>query len=121
MSRSYRKVAKLPVCCVGHKGIKEWKHDTKQQRRAREKEQMNGIVEDEEGFDEETCTPIKYQKVKDMNDWAGPHDGWRTYSPKSVEHIIEQWHNPPEHLKDMEPPADEMRKIEKRRYQYFSK
>lgn len=52
-----------------------WKHDTKQQRRAREKDQMNGIVEDEEGFDEETCVPIKYQKTKDMNDWAGPHDG----------------------------------------------
>ena len=98
-----------------------WKHDTKQQRRAREKVQMNGIVEDEEGFDEETCVPIKYQKTKDMNDWAGPHDGWRTYGPKSVERIIEQWRNPPEHLKDMEPPADEMRKIEKRRYQYFSK
>ena len=98
-----------------------WKHDTKQQRCAREKDQMNGIVEDEEGFDEETCVPIKYQKTKDMNDWAGPHDGWRTYGPKSVEHIIEQWHNPPEHLRDMEPPADEMRKIEKRRYQYFSK
>ena len=82
---------------------------------------MNGIVEDEEGFDEETCVPIKYQKTKDMNDWAGPHDGWRTYGPKSVERIIEQWRNPPEHLRDMEPPADEMRKIEKQRYQYFSK
>ena len=21
--------------------------------------------------------PIKYQKVKDMNDWSGPHDGWQ--------------------------------------------
>ena len=82
---------------------------------------MNGIVVDEEGFDEETCVPIKYQKTKDMNDWAGPHDGWRTYGPKSVERIIEQWRNPPEHLRDMEPPADEMRKIEKTRYQYFSK
>ena len=82
---------------------------------------MNGIVEDEEGFDEETSVPIKYQKTKDMNDWAGPHDGWRTYGPKSVERIIEQWRNPPEHLRDMEPPADEMRKIEKWRYQYFSK
>ena len=51
------------------------KHDTKRQRRAREKDQMNGIVEDEEGFDEETCVPIKYQKTKDMNDWTGPHDG----------------------------------------------
>ena len=121
MSRSYRKVAKLPVCCVGHKGIKKWKKNSSRGRRAREKEQMNGIVIDEEGYDEETCTPIKYQKDCSTNDWTGPHDGWRTYSPKSVEHIIEQWHNPPEHLKDMEPPADEMRKIQKRRYQYFSK
>lgn len=121
MSRSYRKVAKLPICCVGHKGMKRWKENSRRGRRAREKEQMNGIVEDEEGFDEETCTPIKYQKDRSTNDWTGPHDGWRTYGPKSVERIIEQWHNPPEHLKDMEPPADEMRKIEKRRYQYFSK
>lgn len=98
-----------------------WKHDTKQQRRAREKDQMNGIVEDEEGFDEETCVPIKYQKTKDMNDWAGPHDGWRTYGPKSVERNIEEWHNLPEHLQDLEPTADEMWKIEKTRYQYFSK
>ena len=121
MSRSYRKVAKLPVCCVGHKGIKKWKENSRRGRRAREKEQMNGIVVDEEGYDEETCTPIKYQKDRSTNDWTGPHDGWRTYSPKSVEHIIEQWHNPPEHLRDMEPPTDEMWKIEKRRYQYFSK
>ena len=121
MSRSYRKVAKLPICCVGHKGMKRWKENSRRGRRAREKEQMNGIVEDEEGFDEETCTPIKYQKDCSTNDWTGPHDGWRTYSPKSVERIIEQWRNPPEHLKDMEPPVDEMRKIEKRRYQYFSK
>ena len=121
MSRSYRKVAKFPVCCVGHKGIKEWKKNSRRGRRAREKEQMNRIMVDEEGYDEETCVPIKYQKSKDMNDWAGPHDGWRTYGPKSVERIIEQWRNPPEHLRDMEPTADEMWKIEKTRYQYFCK
>ena len=121
MSRSYRKVFKCPCDRVSRESMKKWKHDTRQQRRAREKAQMNGIVEDEEGFDEETCTPIKYQKVKDMNDWAGPHDGWCTYGPKYVERVIAVWRNPPEHLKDMEPPADEMRKIEKRRYQYFSK
>ena len=74
MSRSYRKNAKLPCCCVSLNSMRKWKHNTKQQRRAREKAQMNGI--DEEDYDEETCTPIKYQKVKDMNDWAGPHDGW---------------------------------------------
>lgn len=44
---------------------------------------MNGIIQDEEGFDEETCTPIKYQHQKDMNDWAGPHDGWQ-FGHKSV-------------------------------------
>lgn len=74
MSRSYRKNAKLPFCCVGENGMRKWKHNTKQQRRAREKAQMNGI--DEEDYDEETCTPIKYQKTKDFNDWSGPHDGW---------------------------------------------
>ena len=98
-----------------------WKHDTKQQRRAREKDQMNGIVEDEEGFDEETCVPIKYQKDRSTNDWTGPYDGWNRIGPKTAEKNIEEWHNLPEHLQDLEPTADEMRKIEKRRYQYFSK
>ena len=55
MSRSYRKNAKLPWCCVSVYGMRKWKHNTKQQRRAREKAQMNGI--DEEDYDEETCTP----------------------------------------------------------------
>ena len=75
MSRSYRKNAKMPWCCVSVYGMRKWKHNTKQQRRAREKAQMNGI--DEEDYDEETCTPIKYQKTKDFNDWSGPHDGWQ--------------------------------------------
>ena len=75
MSRSYRKNAKIPWCCVSLNGMRKWKHNTKQQRRAREKAQMNGI--DEEDYDEETCTPIKYKKTKDFNDWAGPHDGWQ--------------------------------------------
>lgn len=121
MSRSYRKVAKRPCCCVSHRVMKKWKHDTKQQRRAREKAQMNGIVEDEEGFDEETCTPIKYQKDRSTNDWTGPHDGWNTYGPKSVERNIEEWHNLPEHLKDLEPTPSQMEKIERTRYQYFDK
>ena len=77
MSRSYRKNAKFPWCCVSLYGMRKWKHNTKQQRRAKEKAQMKDIIQDEEGYDEETCTPIKYQKDKDMNDWAGPHDGWQ--------------------------------------------
>ena len=48
MSRSYKKNYKSPVCCVGRKGIKKWKHDTKQQRRAREHAQLFKIYEDEE-------------------------------------------------------------------------
>lgn len=121
MSRSYRKVAKFPVCCVGHNGIKEWKKNSRRGRRAREKEQMNGIVVDEEGYDEETCTPIKYQKDRSTNDWTGPHDGWNRISPKSAEKNIEEWKNLPEHLKDMEPTPSEMEKIERTRYQYFRK
>lgn len=121
MSRSYRKVYKSPCCCVSHEGIKKWKHDTKQQRRAREKAQMNGIIQDEEGFDEETCTSIKYQHQKDMNDWAGPHDGWNRIGPKAAEKNIEDWKNLPEHEKYMEPTPAQMEKIEKTRYQYFSK
>ena len=121
MSRSYRKVAKFPVCCVGHKGIRDWKKFSRKHRRANEKEQMNGIVVDEEGYDEETCTPIKYQKDRSTNDWTGPHDGWNTYGPKSVERNIEEWHNLPEHLKDLEPTPAQMEKIERTRYQYFRK
>ena len=121
MSRSYRKVYKSPCCYVSHEGMKKWKHDTKQQRRAREKAQMNGIIQDEEGFDEETCTPIKYQHQKDMNDWAGPHDGWNRIGPKAAEKNIEDWKNLPEHEKYMEPTPAQMEKIEKTRYQYFSK
>ena len=121
MSRSYRKVYKSPCCCVSHEGMKKWKHDTKQQRRAREKAQMNGIIQDEEGFDEETCTPIKYQHQKDMNDWAGPHDGWNRTTRTGAEKNIEDWKNLPEHEKYMEPTPAQMEKIEKTRYQYFSK
>lgn len=121
MSRSYRKVAKLPCSCVSHKGMKKWKHDTKQQRRAREHAQLIRIYEDEEGFDEESCTPIKYQKQKDMNDWCGPHDGWSRITPSGAEKNIEEWHNLPEHFRDMELDENEMRKIEKTRYQYFRK
>ena len=121
MSRSYRKVAKLPCSCVSHKGMKKWKHDTKQQRRAREHAQLIRIYEDEEGYDEESCTPIKYQKQKDMNDWSGPHDGWSRITPSGAEKNIEEWHNLPEHFRDMELDENEMRKIEKTRYQYFRK
>ena len=120
MSRSYRKVAKRPCCCVSHKGMKKWKHDTKQQRRAREKAQMNGIVEDEEGFDEETCTPIKYQHQKDMTDWSGPHDGWVRYTRSAVEKNIEAWKTHNDH--DFFIPDEKfIKKVEKTRYQYFDK
>ena len=68
MSRSYRKVAKFPVCCVGHKGIKKWKENSRRGRRAREKEQMNGIVVDEEGYDEETCTVVPMTGLVRMTD-----------------------------------------------------
>lgn len=120
MSRSYRKVAKRPCCCVSHRGMKKWKHDTKQQRRAREKAQMNGIVEDEEGFDEETCTPIKYQRQKDMTDWSGPHDGWCRYTRSAVEKNIEAWKTQNDH--DYFVPDEKfIQKVEKTRWQYFDK
>jgi hypothetical protein len=90
MSRSYKKNYKSPVCCVGRKGMKKWKHDTKQQRRARERAQLFKIYEDEEGFDEESCTPIKYQKQKDMTDWSGPHDGWNRMSVRAAEEMWDE-------------------------------
>lgn len=120
MSRSYRKVAKFPVCCVGHKGIRDWKKFSRKHRRANEKEQMNGIMVDEEGYDEETCTPIKYQKDRSTNDWTGPHDGWNTIGPKTCEHCIE------ENLKDFEENGPDgffhsKHDIEKFRWHCFSK
>ena len=68
MSRSYKKNYKSPVCCTGRNGIKKWKHDTKQQRRAREHAQLFKIYEDEEGFDEESCTPISVRAAEEMWD-----------------------------------------------------
>ena len=84
MSRSHRKHCKLPLCCVSMEGMRKWKKNCRQERRAKEKAQRNGIVQDEEGYDEETCTPVKYQKDKNMTDWAGPHDGWWRGEPKEI-------------------------------------
>lgn len=89
MSRSHRKHCKFPICCVGTEGMRKWKRNCRQERRAKEKAQMNGIVQDEEGYDEETCTPVKYQKDKNMTDWSGPHDGWWRGDPKEIaEHLF---------------------------------
>ena len=84
MSRSHRKHCKFPICCVGTEGMRKWKRNCRQERRAKEKAQMNGIVQDEEGYDEETCTPVKYQKDKNMTDWSGPHDGYWRGEPKEI-------------------------------------
>ena len=90
MSRSHRKHCKFPICCVGTEGMRKWKRNCRQERRAKEKAQMNGIVQDEEGYDEETCTPVKYQKDKNMTDWSGPHDGWWRGEPKEIaEHLFD--------------------------------
>ena len=90
MSRSHRKHCKFPICCVGTEGMRKWKRNCRQERRAKEKAQMNGIVQDEEGYDEETCTPVKYQKDKNMTDWSGPHDGWWRGDPKEIaEHLFD--------------------------------
>ena len=89
MSRSHRKHCKFPICCVGTEGMRKWKKNCRQERRAKEKAQMNGITQDEEGYDEETCTPVKYQKDKNMTDWSGPHDGWWRGDPKEIaEHLF---------------------------------
>lgn len=84
MSRSHRKHCKLPLCCVSTEGMRKWKKNCRQARRAKEKAQMNGITQDEEGYDEETCTPVKYQKDKNMTDWSGPHDGYWRGDPKKI-------------------------------------
>ena len=89
MSRSHRKHCKFPICCVGTEGMRKRKRNCRQDSRAKEKAQMNGIVQDEEGYDEETCTPVKYQKDKNMTDWSGPHDGWWRGDPKEIaEHLF---------------------------------
>jgi hypothetical protein len=64
--------------------MRKWKKNCRQERRAKEKAQMNGITQDEEGYDEETCTPVKYQKDKNMTDWSGPHDGYWRGDPKEI-------------------------------------
>lgn len=84
MGRSHRKHCKMPICSVGTEGMRKWKKNCRQERRAKEKAQMNGITQDEEGYDEETCTPVKYQKDKNMTDWSGPHDGWWRGDPKEI-------------------------------------
>ena len=84
MSRSHRKHCKMPICSVSMERMRKWKKNCRQERRAKEKAQMNGIVQDEEGYDEETCTPVKYQKDKNMTDWSGPHDGYRHGDPKEI-------------------------------------
>ena len=84
MSRSHRKHCKLPICCVSTEGMRKWKKNCRQERRAKEKAQMNGITQGEEGYDEETCTPVKYQKDKNMTDWSGPHDGYWRGDPKEI-------------------------------------
>ena len=90
MGRSHRKHCKMPICSVGTEGMRKWKKNCRQERRAKEKAQMNGIVQDEEGYDEETCTPVKYQKDKNMTDWSGPHDGWWRGDPKEIaEHLFD--------------------------------
>ena len=90
MSRSHRKHCKLPICCVSTEGMRKWKKNCRQARRAKEKAQMNGITQDEEGYDEETCTPVKYQKDKNMTDWSGPHDGYWRGDPKEIaEHLFD--------------------------------
>ena len=84
MSRSHRKHCKMPICSVGTEGMRKWKKNCRQERRAKEKAQMNGITQDEEGYDEETGTPVKYQKDKNMSDWSGPHDGYWRGEPKEI-------------------------------------
>ena len=74
----------MPICSVGTEGMRKWKKNCRQERRAKEKAQMNGITQDEEGYDEETCTPVKYQKDKNMSDWSGTHDGYWRGEPKEI-------------------------------------
>lgn len=84
MGRSHRKHCKMPICSVSTEGMRKWKKNCRQERRAKEKAQMNGITQDEEGYDEEICTPVKYQKDKNMSDWSGPHDGYWRGEPKEI-------------------------------------
>lgn len=120
MSRSYRKVCKRPICCVSENGIRKWKHLSTKHRRAVEKAQMNGIYEDEDGFDEESCFSIKYQKDRTTNDWSGPHDGWTVTGPKALERDIEDWKTHNDH--DIWVPDEKfIKNLEKCRWHYFDK
>ena len=68
MSRSYKSVDKKSCVKISINSLRNWKHNSTQIRRAKEKAQ---------GFDEDTVCVVKFQKTKGLDDWCGPHDGWR--------------------------------------------
>ena len=70
MSRSYKSVDKNPYNKMSINSLRNWKHNSTQIRRAKEKAQLF-MLDDDNVFE------VKYQKTKGLTDWSGPHDGWR--------------------------------------------
>lgn len=79
MSKSHRKSYRSTICMVSLKSMRQWKSDSTQIRRSREKAELKKIDPKAPEETQRNCN-IKYQKSKKLSDWSGPHDGYWFYS-----------------------------------------
>jgi hypothetical protein len=63
---------------VSLKSMRQWKSDSTQIRRSREKAELKKIDPKAPEETQRNCN-IKYQKSKKLSDWSGPHDGYWFY------------------------------------------
>ncbi len=76
MSRSHRKSFRQTNAMTTLESMRQWKRDSAQIRRSREKTAVNKIDPNNPEDTQEPCI-IKYQKSKKLSDWSGPHDGYQ--------------------------------------------
>ena len=81
MSRSYKKVNKVTICCVSLRRMRKWKHHSTKHRRVVEKRML--YVDDDGNYQDDKCYKFKYQHDMATNDWTGPHDGYVKYFGKT--------------------------------------
>lgn len=93
MSKSHRKSYRSTICMVSLKSMRQWKSDSTQIRRSREKAELKKIDPKAPEEAQGNCN-IKYQKSKKISDWSGPHDGYWFY-PDAKKYAATQkkpWH-----------------------------
>lgn len=93
MSKSHRKSYRSTICMVSLKSMRQWKSDSTQIRRSREKAELKKIDPQSPEESQGNCN-IKYQKSKKLSDWSGPHDGYWFY-PDAKKYAATQekpWH-----------------------------